>query len=138
MCSVLKLLSICPLIFAVGGDNTLETACRGKDLEPEEVLCKLQWIENLKKEQVADLDSLTPAQLKLHIESKHHEYLKKFLPGNRNLLDLRFYLLREDLEPHLLKEEMKGANHFNFFTRSWSFLKRIRTFIFIKKIMFYS
>ena len=45
--------------FCYGGDNTLKRACRGKDLKPEEVLCKLQWIENLKKEQVADLDSLT-------------------------------------------------------------------------------
>ena len=76
--------------FCCGGDNTLETACRGKDLEPEEVLCKLQWIENLKKEQVADLDSLTAAQLRLYVEFKHHEYLKKFLSGNRNFLDLRF------------------------------------------------
>jgi regulator of cell morphogenesis and NO signaling len=47
--------------FCCGGDNTLETACRVKDLEPEEVLCKLQLLENLKTEQVADLDSFNPA-----------------------------------------------------------------------------
>ena len=48
-------------------------------------------MENLKK--VDDLDSLTFAQLTLHIESKDHEYPKKVLHGNSDLLDLRFYLL---------------------------------------------
>jgi regulator of cell morphogenesis and NO signaling len=78
-------------------------------------------LENLKKEQVADLDLLTPARLTLHIESKHHEYLKKVLPRINDLLDkvlsahgerhpelkglnTTFTHLREDLEPHLLKE----------------------------------
>ena len=90
MCSVLKLLKICPLIFAVWGDNTLETAYRGKDFEPEEVFCKLQSLENIKTEPVTDLDSLTPAQLILDIESKHHEYLKKVLPRISDLLDKGF------------------------------------------------
>ena len=76
--------------FCCGGDNALETAYRGKDLEPEEIFCKLQSLENLKTEQVADLDSLTPAQLTLHIESKHHEYLKKVLPRISDLLDKGF------------------------------------------------
>ena len=49
--------------FCCGEDNIIETACRGKDLESEEVLCKLQSLENIKTEQVADLDSLTSAQL---------------------------------------------------------------------------
>ena len=85
-------------------------------------MCELKSLGNIKTEQVADLDSLTPAQLILDIESKHHEYLKKGLPRISDLLvkvlsahgerhpelkDLKtaFTHLREDLEPHLLKEE---------------------------------
>ena len=108
--------------FCCGGDNIIETACRGKDLESEEVLCELKSLGNIKTEQVADLDSLTPAQLTLHIESKNHEYLKKVLPRISDLLDkvlstlsefypelkdlkIIFTHFREDLEPHLLNEQ---------------------------------
>jgi regulator of cell morphogenesis and NO signaling len=74
--------------FCCEGDSTFETtACRKKHIEPEELLCMLQSLEKLKTEKVADLKSLTPAQLTLHIESKHHEYLKKIMPRISNLLD---------------------------------------------------
>jgi regulator of cell morphogenesis and NO signaling len=108
--------------FCCGGDNTLEKACQEKGLEPEEVLSQLKLLENPVEDQDVDLDQLTPAQLTLHIESKHHEYLKKVLPrisdlldkvlsahggGHPELNDLKttFTHLRDDLEPHLLKEE---------------------------------
>jgi regulator of cell morphogenesis and NO signaling len=108
--------------FCCGGDNTLANACQEKGLEPEEVLNQLKLLENPVTDQNIDLDQLTPAQLTLHIESKHHEYLKKVLPRISELLDkvlsahggrhpelkvlkTTFAHLREDLEPHLLKEE---------------------------------
>ncbi len=108
--------------FCCGGDTTLEKACRDKGLEPEGVLGQLKLLENRETDQDADLDQLTPAQLTLHIESKHHEYLKKVFPRISDLLDkvlnahgerhpelkelkTTFTHLREDLEPHLLKEE---------------------------------
>lgn len=108
--------------FCCGGDHTLEKACLEKGLEPEEVLSQLKLLEKPVTDQDIDLDQLTPAQLTLHIESKHHEYLKKAFPRISDLLekvfsahgerhpelkDLKttFTHLREDLEPHLLKEE---------------------------------
>jgi regulator of cell morphogenesis and NO signaling len=108
--------------FCCGGDITLEKACQEKGLEPEEVLTRLKLLEIPEADQNIDLDQLTPAQLTLHIESKHHEYLKKVLPRINDLLDkvlsahggrhpelkvlkTTFTHLREDLEPHLLKEE---------------------------------
>jgi len=108
--------------FCCGGDSALEKACQEKGLEPEEVLSQLKLLKNPVTDQDTDLDQLTPAQLTLHIESKHHEYLKKVLPRISSLLDkvlsahggrhpelkvlkTTFTHLREDLEPHLLKEE---------------------------------
>jgi regulator of cell morphogenesis and NO signaling len=110
------------LDFCCGGDNTLEKACREKSLEPEDVLGRLKLLKKPEADQDVDLDQLTPAQLTLHIESKHHEYLKKVFPRISDLLDkvlsahgerhpelkdlkTAFKYLREDLEPHLLKEE---------------------------------
>ena len=108
--------------FCCGRDITLEKACQEKGLEPEEVLTRLKLLEVPEADQNIDLDQLAPAQLTLHIESKHHEYLKKVLPRINDLLDkvlsahggrhpelkvlkTTFTHLREDLEPHLLKEE---------------------------------
>jgi regulator of cell morphogenesis and NO signaling len=108
--------------FCCGGDNALEKACQEKGLEPEEVLSQLKSLKTPETDQDTDLDPLTPAQLTLHIESKHHEYLKKALPRISDLLDkvlsahgerhpeltvlkTTFTHLREDLEPHLQKEE---------------------------------
>ncbi len=108
--------------FCCGGDTSLEKACRDKGLEPEGVLDQLKLLGNREIDQDTDLNQLTPAQLTLHIESKHHEYLKKVFPRISDLLDkvlnahgerhpelkdlkTAFAHLREDLEPHLLKEE---------------------------------
>jgi len=108
--------------FCCGGDSTLEKACQEKGLGPEEVLSQLKLLGTPVADQDTDLDQLTPAQLTLHIESKHHEYLKKILPRISDLLDkvlsahgerhlelkvlkTTFTHLREDLKPHLLKEE---------------------------------
>jgi len=108
--------------FCCGGDSTPEKACEEKGLEPEGILGQLKLLEKPEVDQDVDIDQLTSAQLTLHIESKHHEYLKKALPRISDLLnkvlsahggqhselkDLKttFTHLREDLEPHLMKEE---------------------------------
>ncbi len=108
--------------FCCGGEKTLENACLEQGLKPLEVLEQLNLLENSVQNQDVDLDGLTPGQLTLHIESKHHAYLKKALPRLVDLLEkvlsahgkmhselkglkTTFACLREDLEPHLLKEE---------------------------------
>ncbi len=108
--------------FCCGGDDTLENACQKNGLEPKEILNQLMLLENPVADQDIDLDQLTAGQLTSHIESKHHEYLKKAFPrisvllekvllahGGRHpelkALEITFTKLREDLEPHLLKEE---------------------------------
>ena len=108
--------------FCCGGETSLENACLDTGLEPEDVLNRLRGLENPKTGQEGDLNSVTPGQLTLQIESEHHEYLKKALPriaelltkvlsahGDRFpeliVLEVKFAELREELEPHLLKEE---------------------------------
>ena len=108
--------------FCCGGANSLEDACHEQGLKPQEILKQLQKLENLEPQLDSEIKEYTPGQLTRHIETNHHVYLKETLPriaslmkkvlsahGSRHphLKDLQtvFTQLREDLEPHLLKEE---------------------------------
>ncbi|MEK9629049.1 MAG: iron-sulfur cluster repair di-iron protein [Nitrospinota bacterium] len=108
--------------FCCGGANSLEDACQEKGLKPKEILNQLQKLENLAPEADSEIKKLTPGQLTEHIEEKHHKYLKDAFPRIASLmgkvlsahggrhpelqeLQTAFTHLREDLEPHLVKEE---------------------------------
>ena len=108
--------------FCCGGANSLEDACQEKGLKPKEILNQLQNLENPASEADSEIKQLTPGQLTAHIEEKHHKYLKEAFPRIGSLmgkvlsahgeshpelqaLQITFIHLREDLEPHLVKEE---------------------------------
>ena len=108
--------------FCCGGDTSLLSACEEKDLQPNQVYQRLMELPSGLTIGKKDVSDLAPAELVDHIESTHHVYLKKALPRvvlmmdkvcqahssrHPELIRLKTVLdkLREDLEPHLLKEE---------------------------------
>ncbi|MFQ5451740.1 MAG: iron-sulfur cluster repair di-iron protein [Nitrospinaceae bacterium] len=108
-----------------GGYKSLEEACAEKGLDPEEILARLipgQKEEAPRQKEVTDWTEASLTDLVDHIEQTHHNYLKNVLPeltaaiekvtgvhGKkhpelRNLQNA-FTQLRNDLEPHMMKEE---------------------------------
>ncbi len=107
------------LDYCCGGQRTLDQACAERDLDPAAILAEL---EEVQPEAAPDWTTMSPAALVNHIESTHHRYLHEELPRLAALTDkvldvhgtrhpelhdveVTFTELREDLEPHLTKEE---------------------------------
>lgn len=107
------------LDYCCGGRRPLSEACASKGLAVEEVRSALR---RLGSEPPAEWTTMGPAELVDHLEATHHRYLHSELPrlealaekvasvhGSRHpellevLADVKD--LREDLDPHLLKEE---------------------------------
>jgi len=107
-----------------GGQKTLAEACRENGLDPENVLHQLDSAvaESAPPEIGQDWSKAALSELVDHIEKTHHVYLKSALPHLTDLiqkvevphgkrhpelkeLEHLFLLLREDLEPHMMKEE---------------------------------
>ena len=108
--------------FCCGGDMTLHTACEEKHLQPDEVYHRLMDLKFTSATSDEDVSALNPTELADHLEATHHVYLKLALPRVTELmakvhqahssrhpeltrLQTVLESLREDLEPHLLKEE---------------------------------
>lgn len=107
------------LDYCCGGSRTLHQACETQDVSVDDVLAALGEVG---VEAVPDWVAMGPAELVDHLESTHHQYLHSELPrldalaekvasvhGERHpeLLDVLADVkdLRDDLEPHLMKEE---------------------------------
>lgn len=107
------------LDYCCGGQRTLAEACARQGLDADETVSALSAVPG---GDVAPWTTYGPAALVDHLESTHHAYLHDELPrltaladkvakvhGGRHpeLLEVqRLYLeLRDELEPHLLKEE---------------------------------
>ena len=107
------------LDYCCGGQRTLEQACAERHLDPVAVLAELEAVQ---PEAAPDWTTMNPAALVDHIESTHHRYLHEELPRLTALTDkvvgvhgtrhpelhdveATFTELRDDLEPHLMKEE---------------------------------
>ncbi|MFQ5482244.1 MAG: iron-sulfur cluster repair di-iron protein [Nitrospinaceae bacterium] len=113
------------LDYCCGGGLDLETACRNRGLDPAGVLAGIQQHPTgpeAGSPAAEDWRDLSPQALVDHIERTHHAYLKETLPQLSRTLDKvvnahrarhpeleslasAFRQLREDLEPHLMKEE---------------------------------
>jgi regulator of cell morphogenesis and NO signaling len=109
--------------FCCGGGRTLKSACEEKGLVPGEVLEKLNQAPKASEADGGDdLDAYSLSELVDHIVTVHHKYLEKSLPrvtetlekvigahgkNHPELFELKKAVgaLREDLEPHMLKEE---------------------------------
>ena len=107
------------LDYCCGGQRTLEQACAERDLDPATVLAEL---DGAQLEPAPDWTTMSPGELVDHIETTHHRYLHEELPRLAALTDkvvgvhgtrhpelhdvaITFAALRDDLEPHLMKEE---------------------------------
>lgn len=108
--------------YCCGGKIALKEACRKKGLDIEDVISAI----NKQDLEVSDGDknwsNESISSIIDHLESTHHEFMKREFPrltflvdkvsrvhGERHkeLYDIRdtFYELKKDLEPHLMKEE---------------------------------
>jgi len=107
------------LDYCCGGSRSLEQACAERQLDPATVLAELEGVQPAA---APDWTTMGPAALVDHIESTHHRFLHEELPRLAALTDkvvdvhgtrhpelhdvqISFRALRDDLEPHLLKEE---------------------------------
>jgi regulator of cell morphogenesis and NO signaling len=107
------------LDYCCGGGRSLDAACAHAEVDPAAVIAAL---EDAPSSPEPDWAAMAPADLVDHLEATHHRYLHEELPrldrlaekvasvhGSRHpelievLADLRE--LRDDLEPHLMKEE---------------------------------
>lgn len=108
------------LDYCCGGRETVEAACRAAGLDPEVVAAELAAVED--HAPAAPWATMGVVELVAHIEAVHHRYLHDELPRLTALLEKvtrvhggrhpeleeveRIYAdLRDDLEPHLMKEE---------------------------------
>ena len=110
--------------YCCGGKIPLADACVKKKLDPSSVVERLQRCDaKLTDDTTVDADAMSLTDLANHIESTHHAYLKEELPrldfmtnkvarvhGDKEprLRQTRkaFLALKEELEPHMMKEEM--------------------------------
>jgi regulator of cell morphogenesis and NO signaling len=107
------------LDYCCGGQHSLADAC---EMRGASIASVLEALEALDEEASTDWPEMGPTELVDHLESTHHVYLRRELPrlealaekvasvhGGRHgeLLDLLADVkeLREELEPHLDKEE---------------------------------
>jgi len=108
--------------FCCHGGQTLEAACKARRIPIEQLETELAALNPEPTAERPDLNAMTPAELARHIVAVHHVYTKKALPeiaghldtvvrvhgGNHpQLAAIRqlFSTLRQELEPHLEKEE---------------------------------
>jgi regulator of cell morphogenesis and NO signaling len=108
------------LDYCCGGDETLEQACRHAGLDSADVLTQLDTTSATDERH--SCDEMTPAELVAHLVNVHHAYLHAELPDldrvAQKVLDVHrtrhpelhevrtlTSALRDDLEPHMLKEE---------------------------------
>lgn len=109
--------------FCCGGGTTLELACKEMKLDSEQILRQLNTpLEKSSEDKTGDWALLDLAELTDHIIMVHHKYLQSALPqvegliekathahgeNHPELFELKktFGSLKEDLEPHMLKEE---------------------------------
>ena len=110
------------LDYCCGGGRTLADACAAAGIDPTPVLDELAHLADAATSEPGAWTAMTPTQLVDHIEAAHHQYLHEQLPrlsalaqkvvgvhGARHVelarVQRSFEALRDDLEPHLAKEE---------------------------------
>jgi regulator of cell morphogenesis and NO signaling len=108
--------------YCCGGKQSLEEACRSRDLDPATVAAVLDALETSPAQEESDWASASLGALCDHIVEAHHGYLRRELPRLSTLLekverahaeerpevrDVRgaFERLRTELESHLEAEE---------------------------------
>jgi regulator of cell morphogenesis and NO signaling len=110
------------LDYCCGGDKPLAQACLEQELDPQQVIAKLEALLQSELSASTDWKSASLTQLCDHIEQTHHAYLKEELPLLTEViakvtkvhgqahpelapLQQQFLALRDELQPHMFKEE---------------------------------
>lgn len=109
--------------YCCGGGKPLEEACEQQQLDPQQVVAKLeQAISDVQDESQEDWLTASLGDLCDHIEQTHHAYLRNELPRLTDMIakvvnahgqshpelanvQTVFAALRAELEPHMFKEE---------------------------------
>jgi len=109
--------------YCCGGDRPLKQACREQSLDPLQIVARLEQVAApATNEATTDWTTASLSDLCDHIEATHHQFLKTELPrldelivkvlaahgpAHPELHDVQqvFGRLRDDLEPHMMKEE---------------------------------
>lgn len=111
--------------YCCGGKVPLADVCAKKNIEPDTVIERLQQSDADRADdadKIVDADAMSLTELADHIEATHHAYLREELPrldfmtekvarvhGNKEprLTTVRqaFVALKDELEPHMMKEE---------------------------------
>lgn len=109
--------------FCCGGKVSLEEACKKKNLSVADVVSKLKACDSQSLPEKSNWVAASVADLADHIETTHHQYLKKELPRLQALaekvarvhgerapemvqLEKVFSRMKEEIEAHTMKEEM--------------------------------
>jgi regulator of cell morphogenesis and NO signaling len=109
--------------YCCGGKQSLETACNQRGIAPEALLKELNQLVAKPEPEERDWKTAPLCDLIAHIVTRHHAYLKSELPriaalstkvlrahGEREpgLAEVNevFEVLKEELDAHLMKEEM--------------------------------
>lgn len=74
--------------FCCGGAKSLNTACREKDIPVEDIVARLQELENTPSSPHLNYKDWEPGFLADYIVNTHHSYVKKMLP------ELEFYTVK--------------------------------------------
>ena len=110
------------LDYCCGGNKSLEQACRERHVEPKSVLAQLEVAVEKDKPLGENWYDAPLSELCDHIEKTHHMYLRNELPRLTELVakvvaahadrypelnEVEWVLtqLRQELEPHMMKEE---------------------------------
>ncbi|MDD5597279.1 MAG: iron-sulfur cluster repair di-iron protein [Victivallaceae bacterium] len=110
--------------FCCHGAQTLENACKDHHVTVKQLEAELSALSQLPSQDDSDVSDMELNELTHHIVTVHHVYTKKMLPviaghldtvvkvhgvNHPTLFDIRknFNSLREELEPHLEKEEKR-------------------------------
>lgn len=110
------------LDYCCGGRRTLADACAAAGIDPATVLDELSESGGAPTAEPGSWAAMTPTELVDHLEATHHRYLHEELPRLGALVDKvlavhrdrhpeleqvhgLFVALRDDLVPHLAKEE---------------------------------
>ncbi len=109
--------------FCCGGRETLSKTCEEKDIQIDKVISEIRHVDLMNSKSVrGEFDKMSATELCDHIENTHHVFLKQNLAiinqhadkvarvhGEREPhlkeVALVFQQLRNELEPHMLKEE---------------------------------
>ncbi len=110
--------------FCCGGKRPLDEVCREKGVRPEDLMSEVEHASAPRPGAQGDWWSASLKELTGHIVATHHEYLKQELPRLGQMADKVlavhgekapgvipplheiFIQLKEELEGHLMKEEM--------------------------------